>query len=135
MKKRGFGAGKWNGFGGKVAQGEFVNEAAERELKEESGITAKELELMGNLIFEYPASGEEEIEVAVYRVNRFAGEPKESEEMKPQWFSEDAIPYGDMWPDDKEWLPLFLQGHKFFGKFTFDKEGNVVKHDLRPSMY
>lgn len=28
MKKRGFGAGKWNGFGGKVQPGETIEEAA-----------------------------------------------------------------------------------------------------------
>ncbi len=135
MKKRGFGAGKWNGFGGKVQQGEFVNEAAERELTEECGIVATELELMGNLIFEYPTAGDEEVEVAVYRVNSFTGEPKETGESRPQWFKDDAVPYQDMWADDEHWLPLFLKGQKFFGKFTYDKAGKLVSHDLRPSMY
>ena len=37
MKKRGFGAGKWNGFGGKVETGETITEAAVREVKEECG--------------------------------------------------------------------------------------------------
>ena len=30
MKKRGFGAGKWNGFGGKLEPGETIEEAAKR---------------------------------------------------------------------------------------------------------
>lgn len=30
MKKRGFGAGRWNGFGGKVQPGEAIEEAARR---------------------------------------------------------------------------------------------------------
>lgn len=30
MKKRGFGAGKWNGFGGKVQTGESIEQAARR---------------------------------------------------------------------------------------------------------
>lgn len=30
LKKRGFGIGKWNGFGGKVETGESVSEAAKR---------------------------------------------------------------------------------------------------------
>lgn len=30
MKKRGFGAGKWNGFGGKVQPGESIEDAARR---------------------------------------------------------------------------------------------------------
>ena len=35
MKKRGFGEGRWNGFGGKVETGETIEEGAKRELKEE----------------------------------------------------------------------------------------------------
>ena len=30
MKKRGFGAGKWNGFGGKVETGETIEDGARR---------------------------------------------------------------------------------------------------------
>ena len=37
MKKRGFGVGKWNGFGGKLEPGETVVEAAAREVREECG--------------------------------------------------------------------------------------------------
>lgn len=32
MKKRGFGEGRWNGFGGKVQENETIEEAAKREL-------------------------------------------------------------------------------------------------------
>ncbi len=38
MKKRGFGMGKWNGFGGKVDPGETLLAAALREMQEESGV-------------------------------------------------------------------------------------------------
>lgn len=38
MKKRGFGMGKWNGFGGKVEPGETIEEGALREMAEESGV-------------------------------------------------------------------------------------------------
>lgn len=30
MKKRGFGAGRWNGFGGKVQDGETIEDGAKR---------------------------------------------------------------------------------------------------------
>ena len=39
LKKRGFGAGKWNGFGGKPESGESVRAAAIREMHEESGLS------------------------------------------------------------------------------------------------
>ena len=47
MKKRGFGVGKWNGFGGKVDPKESIYEGALRELKEEAGIHCPDLRFMG----------------------------------------------------------------------------------------
>ena len=44
MKKRGFGEGRWNGFGGKLHEGETCEEAALRELEEESGLKATSME-------------------------------------------------------------------------------------------
>lgn len=44
MKKRGFGMGRWNGFGGKVEAGESIEEAAKREVFEESGLVARSVE-------------------------------------------------------------------------------------------
>lgn len=50
-KKRGLGAGYYNGIGGKVEEGEDVVSAAVRECREEVGITPKNLEWMGLLEF------------------------------------------------------------------------------------
>jgi len=47
MKKRGFGAGRWNGFGGKVSGGETIEEAAKREIAEEAGIKVENLDKIG----------------------------------------------------------------------------------------
>ncbi|MGC8647813.1 MAG: NUDIX domain-containing protein, partial [Candidatus Micrarchaeia archaeon] len=38
MKKRGFGMGLWNGYGGKQMPGESLEETAKRETNEEIGI-------------------------------------------------------------------------------------------------
>ena len=51
MKKRGFGVGKWNGVGGKVMEGESIEEAMKRECREEIGVALKELEEVGELSF------------------------------------------------------------------------------------
>jgi 8-oxo-dGTP diphosphatase/2-hydroxy-dATP diphosphatase len=32
----------------------------------------------------------------------------ETEEMKPEWFSLDKIPYEQMWESDEEWLKRVL---------------------------
>ena len=52
-KRRGMGAGKWNGFGGKREDGETMRECAARELFEESGLIAdpKDFEAAGDLYF------------------------------------------------------------------------------------
>ena len=49
MKKRGFGQGRWNGFGGKVSSEETIEEAAKREISEEAGIFVDELKKLGLL--------------------------------------------------------------------------------------
>ena len=52
MKKRGFGEGRWNGFGGKVQEGETIEGAAKRELLEEAGVSLGSIERVGRLDFE-----------------------------------------------------------------------------------
>jgi len=47
MKKRGFGKGRWNGFGGKVAEGESIEEGTQREVQEECGIVIQDLDKRG----------------------------------------------------------------------------------------
>jgi 8-oxo-dGTP diphosphatase/2-hydroxy-dATP diphosphatase len=129
MKKRGFGQGRWNGFGGKIQEGERIEDAAKRELQEEAGLAAEEIVEQGLLEFEFRGSPEI-LEVHAFRVNRFTGEPQETEEMKPQWFPVDGIPYEIMWPDDRHWLPMFLQGKKFHGIFIFDGSDTILKYQL-----
>lgn len=123
MKKRGFGAGRWNGFGGKVEGTESIEEAAIRECHEEVGVEVQKMDTVGVLDFEFPDG--KVLEVHLFKVVEFSGEPQESEEMKPQWFSVHEIPYQYMWPDDPYWLPHVLFGKKIQGKFFFG-EGDVI---------
>lgn len=120
MKKIGFGAGNWNGFGGKVEEGETLGEAARREVKEEAGVDLIDIDHVG--VIEFTFENEPKIlEVHFFRGGEFTGEPTESDEMKPQWFEMADIPFKNMWPSDAYWLPYFLKGRKFKGKFHFDK--------------
>lgn len=129
MKKRGFGQGRWNGFGGKVKEGEGVVEAAKRELLEESGLEALDILHFGMLDFQW--EGKPEIlEVNIFKASQFIGNPQETEEMKPCWFDVKEIPFEKMWQDDVYWFPLFLAGKKFKGKFIFDQNDNVLKKEL-----
>lgn len=130
MKKRGFGAGRWNGFGGKVKPGERVETAAIRELSEEVGLIPADLSKRG--ILEFQNEGVNEIlEVHEFRIRKHSGKILESEEMKPRWFPLNKIPYSKMWPDDKHWLPIFLAGKKFKGSYKFRDNKIILSQELK----
>ncbi|KAE8579614.1 hypothetical protein XENTR_v10024115 [Xenopus tropicalis] len=129
MKKRGFGAGRWNGFGGKVQNGETIEDAAKRELWEESGLTVESLQKIGHIKFEFVGSTEL-LDVHVFRTDDFSGEPTESEEMRPQWFDLEKIPFDGMWPDDRYWFPLLLESKKFTAYFKFQGHDDIIDYKL-----
>lgn len=132
MKKRGFGAGRWNGYGGKVGEGESVEASALRELKEEANITGLSLTPVGLLRFIFPEPDPKELEVHVFKNDNFHGQAEETEEMKPQWFNHADIPFADMWPDDAHWIPLLLAGQQFEGTIWFKDENAIIRHDIHP---
>uniref|UniRef100_A0A674A8G1 Oxidized purine nucleoside triphosphate hydrolase n=1 Tax=Salmo trutta TaxID=8032 RepID=A0A674A8G1_SALTR len=129
MKKRGFGAVKWNGFGGKVQPGETIEEAARQELQEESGLTVDALDKIGNIKFEL--IGETELrDVHVFRADNYNGEPTESDGIHSQSHAFYlGYPSGQMWVDDILWFPLMLQ-KKFLGYFKFQGHDLIIDHKL-----
>lgn len=130
MKKRGFGKGKWNGAGGKQMENENIEETAKRELSEEIGVVAKEVERVGELDFYFDNKPEWSQRVIVFIVRNWEGELVESEEMAPKWFKFDEVPYEDMWESDKEWLPQVLKGKRIVGGYLFDETQKLLEKSL-----
>ena len=130
MKKRGFGAGRWNGVGGKVEPGETIRAAAIRECREEIGITPHRPQLVGELIFYEANDSSFGHHARVFLATEWQGEPSETEEMRPRWFDLKDIPYDQMWADDRYWLPLLLSGKYFHGSFTLD-DNAVADYQLQ----
>ena len=131
-KKRGFGEGKVNGFGGKVdeSRGESVYKAALREMEEESGLQLLDAKCVGVLLYDYPTK-ESTMEVFVYKAMKYQGTITESDEMDPRWVEKGDIDYNEMWADDPYWLmklfALDLDSNVFIGWFDFSEDMNSVK--------
>jgi 8-oxo-dGTP pyrophosphatase MutT (NUDIX family) len=110
-KKRGFGVGFWNGYGGKLELGETIEQALVREVEEESGLMLLTFQKRGEMEF-ILADGAIK-EVHIFEGQETKGELIETEEMRPQWFDISAIPLQDMWPSDVFWYPFFLRREYF----------------------
>ncbi|HVX24311.1 MAG TPA: 8-oxo-dGTP diphosphatase [Candidatus Saccharimonadales bacterium] len=127
MKKRGFGANRWNGVGGKVEASETIEQALVRECQEEIAVTPTEYHKVAiNLFHEFHEGQHADMEVHVYLCTAWEGEPSESEEMAPYWFNVDSVPYDKMWADDKHWLPAVLAGKQLRAIFNLDANDSIV---------
>ena len=128
MKKRGFGAGKYNGLGGKVDPGETPLGAVVREVREESGLVVSPdgLRPMGAIDFHFPFHREYDHHVHVFVAGAWEGELRETDEMASSWFPIDRIPLDRMWADDAHWLPLVLAGKRLEAEFTFAEDNETI---------
>lgn len=127
MKKVRFGKGKWNGYGGKVDPGETNEEAAARELFEESGIATDSYELEKIADIQFYFADKPVFQCHAYIARSWQNEAEESEEMAPQWFPIEEMPLEQMWISDRVWLPQALAGGHVTGVVHFNEDGSVIE--------
>lgn len=134
MKKRGFGVGRWNGAGGKPQEEESLEQAAFREVEEEIGVKILFTKKVCIFDFFFPKAPEDKNwnqQVHVFLVDKWEGEPVESDEMKPQWFKKTELPFNEMWADDYLWLSkVLLEGKLMRGKFVFDENQQMSEYKV-----
>jgi 8-oxo-dGTP diphosphatase len=126
-KKRGLGAGKVNGPGGRLEAGETPAACAVREVVEELGVTPTGLTEAGELRFQFVDGYS--LHCYVFRADDCVGDARETDEAAPLWTRLDAIPYAEMWADDALWLPHLIAGRAFAGRFVFDGD-RMLAHEL-----
>ena len=126
-KKRGLGAGKINGPGGRIEPGETALECAIRETEEELGVTPTGVREAGTLLFQFTDGLA--LYGAVFRADGCLGSAHETDEAIPLWTALEAIPFERMWADDRLWFPHMLEGRGFHGRFLFEDD-RLLAHEL-----
>jgi 8-oxo-dGTP diphosphatase len=137
-KKTGFGAGRWVGIGGHIEDGEQPAQAAVREVAEETHLVVPpdSLTHVASLTFVFPARPSWDQTAEVFATSTFTGEPAESDEVVPRWFSVGELPFDGMWDDAKYWIPVVLGGDLVVARITFAADCATVaaiEPDLKPA--
>jgi 8-oxo-dGTP diphosphatase len=127
-KKRGLGAGKINGPGGRLEPGETPEQAAVREVEEEVCVTPLGVAARGTLSFEFTDGYT--LHAHLFVASGFRGTPQETDEAIPLWYDVSRLPFHEMWADDALWLPRVLAGERVAGRFVFEGDA-MLDHELR----
>lgn len=130
-KKRGLGSKKWNGIGGKPKPGEAIQQTMIRECQEEIGVKPLYFKQVALLDFYFPHNPDWNQQVVVFLVDKWEGEPSETEEVKPYWFTIEDIPYNQMWPGDIHWLPKVLNKETSRAEFLFGDDEQLLEFKVR----
>lgn len=113
--------GKYNGLGGKVERGENIVEAMRREIREEAGIEATELELRGTV--SWPGFNGRDVFGFVFLVTAYEGEVVDSNvEGTLAWHDIATMMELPMWDGDRHFLPLVFDASvpQFHGVLPYD---------------
>lgn len=97
--------GKFNGLGGKVERDEDIVEAMRRELREEAGIEATEMQLRGTV--SWPGFNGRDVFGFVFLITAFDGAiPEHNTEGPLGWYEVETMMELPMWDGDRHFLPL-----------------------------
>ena len=119
-KKRGLGVGKITPPGGRIEPNESEEDAARRELKEETGVVAPALHRRARLCFQF-VNGYS-METLVFVGFQPPCEVTPCDEADPFWLPWAHLPWNQVWADDILWLPAVQKGLFVQGWFVFKED-------------
>lgn len=120
--------GKWNGLGGKFEPGETPEECAVREIREESGLIARNLLLKG--IITFPGfSDEEDWYTFIFVGHEFEGNLIDSSEGVLRWIDDDELLNLPLWEGDRIFIPWLDRPGFFSGKFVY-RNNALIEHQV-----
>jgi 8-oxo-dGTP diphosphatase len=131
-KKEGKGRGMFVGIGGKAEPGETVDQALIRELEEEVAVIPLVYQQVAKVRFIFPHDPGWSQEVVAFICKQWRGEPVESAEIAPEWFSIGDLPYAQMWADAPFWLPMIFTGSFLDAVFVYDRENKLADFQVNP---
>ena len=117
---------KWIGIGGKFLEGESPEECARREILEETGLNAKNLEYRG--MVDFSCSGWPDERMHLFWTNSFGGDLKDCDEGALEWVPKakmDALP---QWEGDRIFLRLLEERAPFFHLELIYEGDRLVSH-------
>ncbi len=130
-------ANKYNGIGGHIERDEDIYSAAQREVREETGLEVDDLRLVGliNIDGDQPAG----IMLFVFTAQSRSGEPIPSEEGTLEWIARDQLVQIDLVEDLPTILPraLDLPPHAppFFAHYHYDEQERLIIRFAQPPLY
>jgi hypothetical protein len=135
MRKKvstGMGTNLIAGIGGKIGDSEdYKNETFDeglvREMKEEIQVTPTQYNKLGRVRFIWPDNLKWNQDVRIYIVEKWEGEPTETEAIKPNWYQISNLPLAQMWEDNAYWVPKSLEGVKVDMIFLIGNDNKTLE--------
>jgi 8-oxo-dGTP diphosphatase len=116
-------------IGGHVELGEGLEEAAIREVKEESGIKVQTVDLRGIIYLRSQNRGEYDNIIFIFTSKDFSGMPVSGREGKFEWVSIDEFKKINIYEGDKIFLNLLIK-HDFFVVDFLYKGFELISHKV-----